>query len=153
MALTSVVALGVFACGGDPSADCSTYQLDSARWKQERKRLDFDRLTSSERFLRQTARDLVRCHALVGMTERQARARLGKPHAEADFNPRPHRDLTWTVGFSPARGSNVEDRLHVEVDFGRVVYASAPARERGGADTANELTDGGLVGGGPRPEN
>jgi hypothetical protein len=147
-ALVIAVGLVMYWHRREPSVDCARYGLDSGKWKVERTRLKLDTETDGERFARQAARHLVRCHSLQGLTRRQIRARLGKPDYRArDNQPRPHTEYGYVVGYSPGRGSDVEDSLFIEFDKGKVVYGSAPTRGRGCCN--EDLKDGAPVGGGP----
>ncbi|MBW3653991.1 MAG: outer membrane protein assembly factor BamE, partial [Actinobacteria bacterium] len=58
---------------------------------------------------------------------------LGRPSSnEVVDHARPHRGYSYVVGYAMGRGSDDEDKLTVEFDRGRVVYAPALGRERPG---------------------
>jgi hypothetical protein len=138
-------------CGSGTGIDCADHRFDQARWTVARHDLAVERETSAERFLRSTARTLASCGTLTTWTEADVRARLGRPDwDERDPNPRPHRDVAYIVGYSPSRGSEIEDTLHIEFDRGRAVYARAPNDDRGGSLEEDSIVDGEPVGGGPR---
>jgi hypothetical protein len=151
-ALTAGVVLLVaggwmYWTGREPSVDCATYSLNVSAWRAEKALIKFDDFTDGERFTRQAARNLVRCHSLRGLTEREVRARLGKPDYRArDGQPRPHVEYGYIVGYTPERGSNENDSLFMEFDKGRIVYVAAPSRDRG---RRIDVEDGKPVGGGP----
>lgn len=147
--LTVVTAgLVLYLSDREPSVDCGSYELDRARWANERRAVTFASETQAERFVRQAARNLVRCGNLMGLTGRQVRRLLGKPdYRGRDANPRLHMEFGYVVGFVPERGSDEEDSLFMEFDKGRVAYVAAPERQRGGYD---KIMNGIPVGGGPR---
>ena len=145
-----VLASAVLAgCGDD--VDCDSFNLDSAEFKRDITRIDLDRLTAAEQRSRVAALGLVQCGKLRGQAPEQVRALLGKPtRNNVDNNPRPHREYSYVVGFTPERGSDEEDTLFIEFDHGRVAYAAAPPRERGRYGGYKASKDGEPVGGGPR---
>ena len=115
--------------------------FDRRAWSAARAAADATRL-------RELARTLVRCDDLLGRTDAELRAHLGRPTVtNRDGNPRPHREASWRLGSSEG-ASGTEDVLFVELDRGRAVYASSPDDvERGGRDDLAE--SGEPVGGGP----
>lgn len=130
-----VGGLVLFLRSREPSVDCGTYSLDRKQWADARRAIVFETETDAEKFARQAARNLVRCDKLLGQTRSEVRTLLGKPsYAGTDDNPRPHAEYGYVVGFVPDRGSEYEDSLFMEFDKGRVVYAAAPERDRGGRD-------------------
>lgn len=147
-AIVLVVAAVVHWRTREPSVNCETFRLDSARWTRERKLVVLDSETDAEHFTRQSARNLVRCRLLTGRTRRQIRDLLGKPDYRArDLQPRAHTEYSYLVGYTPSRGSEEEDELFMEFDRGRVAYVAAPAQDRDGYQ--RELKEGTPVGGGP----
>lgn len=110
--VTAARLLVLYLNNREPSVDCGSYQLDRARWANERRAVMFATETQAERFVRQAARDLVRCGNLMGLTGRQVRTLLGKPDYRArDANPRRHVKYGYVVGFVPERGSHEDDSL------------------------------------------
>ena len=126
-------------------------QANSAEFKRDITRIDLiaSRPLSSGR----ASLHSVSCNAAscAGQAPEQVRALLGKPtRNNVDDNPRPHREYSYVVGFTPERGSDEKDTLFIEFDHGRVAYAAAPPRERGRYGGYKASKDGEPVGGGPR---
>jgi hypothetical protein len=87
----------------------------------------------------------VECSLLVGKTQLEVRAMLGKPTTDTfAVEPRRHQEWSYRVGWSPGRGSEQEDALFMEFDGRRVVFAEAP----GARNTYDEIEDGRPVRGG-----
>jgi hypothetical protein len=100
--------------------------------------------TAPDSRLRDRAESLVRCGHLVGRTPDEIAAELGAPDRRArDDSPRPHSEFAYTLGQDAGSVSNTEIALFMEVDRGKIVYATVDGEGK-------KVIDGEPVGGGFR---
>jgi hypothetical protein len=85
--------------------DCSEYRFPSAAWKKHPNNRDNAELNAR----RQAVDAIVECGVLEGLTKREARWTLGRPH-QSDSN-------AWIYVVGHERGPVVVDSEHLQINF------------------------------------
>lgn len=93
--------------------DCGAYRFPSAAWKKQQVTRDNAEL----RARRQAVDAIVECGVLKGLTKREARRTLGRPH-QSDSG-------AWIYVVGDERGPVVVDSEHLQINFrnGRISTA------------------------------